>query len=203
MEETYKLEKEYTVKPELFSEAYKAYQKKFVMKKSYIFMALFLILAADFVYAAVKAPDNRLVYLLIVVCLAFAFREWHNPRFVRRRLTDTVRDLGEPLYSIGVAEDFIEISTIKEPEYESEVTDISENAESEENEAPDLTDIPEELNPLPEKTRIDINEDYQPLEYDDFFLLMQGKQMFYIIPKEGFTEPEIEIIRNTGKKAEA
>ena len=57
--------------------------------------------------------------------------------------------------------------------------------------------------PLPEKTRIDINEDYQPLEYDDFFLLMQGKQMFYIIPKEGFTEPEIEIIRNTGKKAEA
>ncbi|NLT10404.1 MAG: YcxB family protein [Ruminococcus sp.] len=199
MEETYKLEKEYTVKPELFSEAYKAYQKKFVMKKSYLFMALFLILAADFVYAAVKAPENRLVYLLIVVCIAFAFREWHNPRFVRRRLTETVRDLGEPVYSIGIADKFIDISTVNEPEYESEVTDISENADKEEKEEIDLTDIPEELDPLPEKTRIELDENYQPLEYDDFFLLMQGKQSFYIIPKEGFTEPEIEIIRNTGK----
>ncbi|HRR77973.1 MAG: YcxB family protein [Ruminococcus sp.] len=199
MEETYKLEKEYTVKPELFSKAYKEYQKKFVMKKSYIFMALFLILAADFVYAAVKAPENRLVYLLIVVCIAFAFREWHNPRFVRRRLTETVRDLGEPVYSIGVAESFIDISTVKEPEYESEVADISENAEKEEKEEIDLTDIPDELDPLPEKTRIELDENYQSLEYDDFFLLMQGKQTFYILPKEGFTEPEMEIIRNTGK----
>ena len=199
MEETYKLEKEYTVKPELFSKAYKEYQKKFVMKKSYIFMALFLILAADFVYAAVKAPENRLVYLLIVVCIAFAFREWHNPRFVRRRLTETVRDLSEPVYSIGVAESFIDISTVKEPEYESEVADISENAEKEEKEEIDLTDIPDELDPLPEKTRIELDENYQSLEYDDFFLLMQGKQTFYILPKEGFTEPEMEIIRNTGK----
>ena len=49
MEEKYKLEKEYTIKPEIFSEAYKEYQKKYVLKRSYIIMAIFLILAADFV----------------------------------------------------------------------------------------------------------------------------------------------------------
>ncbi len=202
MEENYILEKEYTIKPELFSEAYKEYQKKFVLKKSYIFAGLFLILAADFVYAAVKAPENRLVYLLIVVCIALAFREWHNPRFLRRRLTDTVRELGEPVYSIGIAEGYIDISTVSEPEYEEEETssDTEDESGKEEKDGPDLTDIPDELDPLPEKTRITLDSSYSLLEYDSFFLLMQGKQVFYIVPKEVFSQAELEIVRATPHK---
>lgn len=184
MEENYKLEKEYQISPEIFNKAYRSYQKKFVYPKNYIFMALFLILAADFVYAAVKTPENRLVYLLIVVCIALAFREWHNPKFVRKRLNETLKDMGMPVYKIGIGEGFVDISTVEE----SETSDETE-------EEYDPADIPDEIDPLPEKTRIAVNSDFKLLEYDEYFLLMQGKSVFYILPKEGFSEAELETVR--------
>lgn len=186
MEENYKLEKEYQITPEIFDKAYRSYQKKFVYPKSYIFMTLFLILAGDFVYAAVKTPENRLVYLLIVVCIALAFREWHNPKFVRKRLNETLKDMGMPVYKIGVGDGFVDISTVEEPE-------ISDEKEEEY----DPADIPDEIDPLPEKTRIAVNSDFRLLEYDEYFLIMQGKSVFYILPKEGFSEEELEILRQT------
>lgn len=181
MEENYKLEKEYQISPEIFDKAYRSYQKKFVYPKSYIFCALFLIIAANFVFAAVKTPENRLAYLLIVVCIALAFREWHNPKFVRKRLNETLKDMGMPVYKIGIGDSFVDISTVKEP-------DISD-------EAFDPTDIPDEIDTLPEKTRIAVNQDFRLLEYDEYFLLMQGKSVFYILPKEGFSEEELETVR--------
>lgn len=184
MEENYKLEKEYQISPEIFDKAYRSYQKKFVYPKNYIFMALFLILAADFVYAAVKTPENRLVYLLIVVCIALAFREWHNPKFVRKRLNETLKDMGMPVYKIGIGEGFVDISTVEEPE-------VSDEKEEEY----DPADIPDEIDPLPEKTRIAVNSDFKLLEYDEYFLIMQGKSVFYILPKEGFSETELETVR--------
>ncbi len=186
MEENYKLEKEYQITPEIFDKAYRSYQKKFVYPKSYIFMTLFLTLAGDFVYAAVKTPENRLVYLLIVVCIALAFREWHNPKFVRKRLNETLKDMGMPVYKIGVGDGFVDISTVEEPE-------ISDEKEEEY----DPADIPDEIDPLPEKTRIAVNSDFRLLEYDEYFLIMQGKSVFYILPKEGFSEEELEILRQT------
>ena len=186
MEENYKLEKEYQITPEIFDKAYRSYQKKFVYPKSYIFMTLFLILAGDFVYAAVKTPENRLVYLLIVVCIALAFREWHNPKFVRKRLNETLKDMGMPVYKIGVGDGFVDISTVEEPE-------ISDEKEEEY----DPADIPDEIDPLPEKTRIAVNSDFRLLEYDEYFLIMQGKSVFYILPKEGFSEEELETVRQT------
>ncbi|MDE7225631.1 MAG: YcxB family protein [Ruminococcus sp.] len=34
------------------------------------------------------------------------------------------------------------------------------------------------------------------LEYDSFFILMYGKEIFYSVPKADFTENEIETIRS-------
>lgn len=192
MEENYKLEKEYTVPYEIFKEAYKAYQKKFVRPKSIIFSVLFLILAADFVYAAVKAPDNRLVYLLIVVCLAMAFREWYNPHRIFLNISETMKALGEQTYKIGVADDHIDFSTIEKEEEVSEDSDDTD--EEDENQ-----ELPEDFDPMPEKSTIQITESYNVLEYDRFFLLMEGKAIFYIVPKEGFSDEELEIIRGTKK----
>ena len=50
MEENYKLEKEYKISVDIFREGYREYQKKYVYPKSYIFMGLFTLLAADFIY---------------------------------------------------------------------------------------------------------------------------------------------------------
>lgn len=186
MKEIYRLEKEYTVPPETFEKAYRSYQRKFVYPKSYIFIGLFLLLAAEFIYAAIKQPDNTLVYLLIMVCLAFAFREWHNPRFVRRRLVETVRGMGEVVYKISAGDGFIDISTVSDESAE-------DGGEDEDEESVGCED--EDIDGLPEKTRINTEEGFKSLEYDEYFLLMQDKKIFYILPKKGFSEEELEIIR--------
>ena len=196
MEENYKLEKVFKVPHETFKEAYKAFQKKYVYPKSIIFTILFLILAADFVYAAVKAPDNKLVYLLIMVCIAFAFREWYNPRRLFLNISETMKALGEPEYKMGIADDHIDISTVSLPdEIEEEAPD--EDGEENDEEDTDLTDLPDEFDPMPEKTVIKLDDSYGLLEYEKFFLIMEGKKMFYILPKEGFSEKELEIVRGT------
>lgn len=198
MEENYKLEKTYKVPHETFKEAYKAFQKKYVYPKSIIFIVLFLVLAADFVYAAIKAPDNRLVYLLIMVCIAFAFREWYNPHRIFQNISETMKALGEPEYKIGIADDHIDITTVSLPEDEEEESAEAdgETSEDEEDEEPEL---PEDFDPMPEKSVVKLDESYGLLEYDKFFLLMEGKKVFYILPKEGFTEKELEIVRGTKK----
>ena len=198
MEENYKLEKTYKVPHETFKEAYKAFQKKYVYPKSIIFIVLFLVLAADFVYAAIKAPDNRLVYLLIMVCIAFAFREWYNPHRIFQNISETMKALGEPEYKIGIADDHIDITTVSLPEDEEEVS-AEADGETSEDEEDDEPELPEDFDPMPEKSVIKLDESYGLLEYDKFFLLMEGKKVFYILPKEGFTEKELEIVRGTKK----
>lgn len=191
MEEKYKLEKEYSISANTFREGYLAFQKKYIYVKSYIFMGIFTLLAADFIYAAVKDPKNYFAYLLIVICLSLAFREWYNPRKIRRSLVDTVKELGEPVYKIGVGESFVDISTVSVPDGIEEETGEGETESDE-------SSISEESD-LPEPTRIPADEKMNILEYDEFFLLIYGKAVFYIIPKENFEEKELEVIRNIKK----
>lgn len=191
MEEKYKLEKEYSISANTFREGYLAFQKKYIYVKSYIFMGIFTLLAADFIYAAVKDPKNYFAYLLIVICLSLAFREWYNPRKIRRSLVDTVKELGEPVYKIGVGESFVDISTVSVPDGIEEETGEGETE-------PDESSVSEESD-LPEPTRIPADEKMNILEYDKFFLLIYGKAVFYIIPKENFEEKELEVIRNIKK----
>ena len=191
MEEKYKLEKEYSISANTFREGYLAFQKKYIYVKSYIFMGIFTLLAADFIYAAVKDPKNYFAYLLIVICLSLAFREWYNPRKIRRSLVDTVKELGEPVYKIGVGESFVDISTVSVPDGIEEGTGEGETE-------PDESSVSEESD-LPEPTRIPADEKMNILEYDEFFLLIYGKAVFYIIPKENFEEKELEVIRNITK----
>lgn len=186
MEENYRLVKDYKISHELFKDAYHSYQKKYIYPKSYIFMAIFLLLSVDFIIAAVKEPSNKLVYLLIFVCVAFAFREWFNPRKIRNNIVDTVKEMGEPTYRIGIADDYIDISTIEIGNAENYSNDPEE----------DELKYNEEYDPMPEKTTLAINDDLKALEYDKYFLIVSGKRMFYILPKEGFSEEENEIIRN-------
>ena len=100
---------------------------------------------------------------------------------MRRNLTESVRALGEPVYKIGIGDKFVDISTVAE-----DLSDISEEEkESVQNE-----------DPLPEKTRIKVDEGFQLMEYDKFFLMLAGKESFYILPKEGFSESELKIVRD-------
>ena len=128
--------------------------------------------------------------MLIVICAALAAREWYNPRKLRSHLLETVKAMGEVTYRIGVADDRIEISTAEVPDAE---TSAEDGTEIDGDEAEEL---------LPEKTVIPFDENYSLLEYEGFFLIFSGKELFYIVPKAQFSLDELEIIRKTGKTAE-
>ncbi|MDE7097760.1 MAG: YcxB family protein [Ruminococcus sp.] len=176
MEKNLKLEKTYKISADIFRDGMTAYQKKYVYPKSYVFMCVFLVFTANFVYGAVKAPDNLLAYLLVVVCLALAIREWYNPRKMKRNILDTLRQMGESEYNIIIGEGFVEFSTIQRGDVENS----------------DDETIP--------PTRIQTGENIQILEYDRFFLLIDNKAVYYILPKEYFSEDEMEIIRSLDSK---
>lgn len=181
MEENYKFEKEYKLSHDIFRDAYREFQKKNVYPKSYIFMGIFLAIAVIYVFAAIEDPGSTLSYLLIVVCIALAVREWYNPRKARANMVEAVKALGDVTYKIGVGDSFIDISTI-------DTGNVENSAEEEE-------DIPEEELQLPEKTRIPLDNNFSVQEYSEFFILYSGKEVFYIVPKAGFTEYELELVR--------
>lgn len=186
MDNKFILEKNYTIPADIFREGFRAYQKKYVYPKSYLFMAIFLVLAANFVYGAVKAPDNILAYLMIVVCLALVFREWYNPRKMRMAFLDTLHEMGKQEYKISIGKDSIEFSTIEHEKVENFVETTEDD---------DTTEDFEPVSP----SKIPIGENLNIIEYDRFFLVIDGKVMFYIVPKENFTESELDVIRSLNK----
>lgn len=183
MEENIKLEKEYKIPVDVFREGFKAYQKMKVLPKSWIFIVIFLVLTANFVYGAVKAPDNYFAYLLIAVCLFMAVRQWYNPRKARRSYVESFADMGEPVYRISVADSYAEIATVS-------AAPAVEAYDSEGNVVDD---------PLPEAQRLEFGSDLSVKEGESFFLLINGESMVYIVPKAPFDAAEQEILRNIGK----
>lgn len=188
MEENYKLEKEYGISFDLFRKAYHEFQKKNVYPKSYLFMGLFLAIGAVYIAAAVKDPSNSMSYALVFLCFALAFREWYNPRKMRRNIVDTVKAMGELRYSFRIGNENVEFSTLPVHDVENSGEESEDTEEYEEEELPEATVIP-------------INE-ISVQEYDEFFLLYHGKKSFYIIPKEGFTEYELETVRELNLRSE-
>lgn len=183
-----KLEKEYKISAEIFIEGYKAFQKKYVYPKNWAFAVIFLLLTADFVYAAAKDPSNYFAYILSVTCLALAIREFVNPGRIRRRFAETIKGMSEVIYKIAVADGFVDISTVSEP-----VLDNDDNSGGE-------NDDGEEAYALPEPTHIPLDSDFRLQEHDRFFLLFYGKSVFYIVPKDNFSESELDIMRSLDKK---
>lgn len=185
MEDNFKLEKEYKIPYDVFKNAYTVFQKKSVYPKNYLFMGLFIVIAAVYIAAAVRDPSNKLAYVLICVCLALAVREWYNPRKVKRTLLETIRteNLEDETYKIQIADDYIDISTLPRENVENIEEDLESDEEYEEE-------------PLPQASRIPINGDLSIMEYDEFFLLHIQKKMFYVVPKEGFSDEELEVIRS-------
>lgn len=179
-EEKIKLVREYSLDADLLRNGCIAYQKKYVYPKSYVMMCVFLILAANFVYGIVNGPidtkSSALAYILIIICLAMTFREWYNPRKLRRSIVEGFLEMeSKPVYRLTVTEKNIGISTVSEV-----ITD--DDAE----EAPEASVYP-------------IDDNLTIIEKDNFFLLMYAKSVYYIVPKNGFTDEELEIVRNIAK----
>lgn len=177
-ENNYRLEREYTIPFEIFREGYMAFQKKFVFPQANVTATAFIILAGVFVASIIQDSSQYFAYLLAMVCLAMAVRQWYNPRKLRRNLFESFQIMEQTVYKISVGDSYADISTVSAHETE-ESGDEEDKSE-----------------PLPEKSRIPFDENFSMLEYEEFFLMFSGKTVFYIVPKENFPENELEILRN-------
>lgn len=183
------LEKEYSIPYEIFGEAYTEFQKKYVNKRSYILMGIFIALGLVYVWSAIKDPSNTLAYLLMVVCFAFAGINWYNPKRIRRTLMEGIKGLEDEKYRFELFESHIEISTLipeKEDENDKE-NDINSELEEEL-----FGDSPDEVS---ESSKLYFNDRLKISEKDNFFMLYQFKELFYVVPKSDFSAEELEIFR--------
>ena len=91
----------YTIPAELYDEAYRLYQRKYLLWKNWILEGILTLLTVDFIVTAVKDPSNGLTYFLMVLCVVLLALLIFHPLRIRRRVMDAVKEMGELPYTIG------------------------------------------------------------------------------------------------------
>lgn len=153
----------YPIDISYYREGFRAFQQKFIMRRNYLLMAFFAVLLVSFVISAVRTPDNRMQYFLMVLCLAGIFILWYNPRKQRRMVLDAVHELEGERYTSMCDGNVLRIQTVMQEETQEQ--------------------IPE--------TRILLESAWvRDMEY--FYLVCDGKRMFYIVPKSAIAPEEEE-----------
>jgi hypothetical protein len=179
------LEKQYTIPFALFRKAFTAFQKRFVYPRNYAVMAILLIVSGIYAYFVVNGSesDRPFYCMIILLCLVLCAFQWYNPRKIRRNLMQGVREIEDDLYRLRIYRDYLEIGTMLPeealPEADRESDALFEDAPQE-----NFTG-----------TRIYYNKDMRVVEYAEFFMIYQKKVMFYVVPKNAFSEQEQEIMR--------
>lgn len=166
MEETQKLPAfgrtaPYIIPLEFYRTGFTGFQKKFVMRRNYVMMGLFAVLLLSFVAAGIQDPTNKMAYFLMLLCAAAIFMLWYNPRKQKRMVLDAVKEMEGQQYTAECDGSVLRIWTQQE-EAETEV-------------------IPE--------TRL-LLETAWIRDYAEFFLICDGKRMFYILPKAAIETAE-------------
>ena len=74
----------YTIPAELYDEAYRLYQRKYLLWKNWLLEGILTLLTVDFIVTAVKDPSNGLTYFLMTLCVVLlALLIFHPLRILR------------------------------------------------------------------------------------------------------------------------
>ncbi len=184
MEEDILIKRRYSIPYELFGEAFRAFQKKFVYPRNMIMTLLLVLAAAANVVNIALGNGSTFGYVLIFVCLGLAGVNWYNPRKLRRSLMESIKGIENDVYVLTLYPDKMLIGTVLEPENPEE-QEVAEHEEV-------FVDIPQKEDIA--QTEIYLNNTVKIVEKDDFFMVYIKKSMFYIIPKKDFTEEEITLM---------
>ena len=106
----------YTIPAELYDEAYRLYQRKYLLWKNWILEGILTLLTVDFIVTAVKDPSNGLTYFLMVLCVVLLALLSFHPLRIRRRVMDAVKEMGELPYVAALSEQEIVSQTLTEGE---------------------------------------------------------------------------------------
>ncbi|MCQ2434302.1 MAG: YcxB family protein [Oscillospiraceae bacterium] len=210
------LQKSYHIPLPLFDKAFRSFQKKYVYPRNIVLTIILAAIFAVYARSAFKEPDNTLVYVLLVICLAMILIIWYNPMKLRRSLMQSLKGLENDVYHLTLYEDGVTIGTEDAPD--AEEPDSVETVESDiDSDAPvdfeDAEDLPADddgfrpifdgeeakaakKEPIPE-TELPFGAGLKIHEFDEFFMLYLVKHNFYVVPKKDFTDAEQTMLRDT------
>lgn len=175
--------KRYSIPFEMFEEAYTVFQKKYVYPRNMVMIILLIILAiGNIVNICVGRASGTISYILVMACLALAAINWYNPKKIKKNLMSSIKGIENDVYTLDILSDKLIIGTVIEP---------VENEEKEPEEYEEVfgeTEKPEEI----ESSDIYINNTLRVTERKDFFMVYIKKSMFYVIPKNVFSDEEIK-----------
>ncbi|MBQ8514707.1 MAG: hypothetical protein IJ496_04860 [Ruminococcus sp.] len=161
---------------DMYQEAYKTYQKRFVYPRNRLFQLILLVLSADFAYHGAMDPDRPMYFMLLLVCISLMMILWYNPRKMRRNIMDVVREIEGEEHIFSMDENKITFRMVP-----------SER----------LQDVPEEGLPDYAPTEIYYTKELRVIEKEKFFLICKGKQLFYVLPKYALYDDQTIIVRET------
>jgi hypothetical protein len=132
-------------------------------------------------------------------------------------LLEGVREIGDDRYKITLLDTYIEISTLQSPSDSDEKPEPQKIQESAENsESPENCDVfdtsessggssdenifPDDASQVIESSKLFFNKGLRIVEKNNFFMLYQVREMFYVVPKSNFSEDEINILRSKIQK---
>ncbi len=174
--------KRYSIPVKMFEEAYTVFQKKFVYPRNYVMCVLLVILAIGNIINIVLGNSQTLGYVLVFVCLALAAVNLYNPKKIKRNLLESIKGIENDVYTLDILQDKMVVGTVLEP-----------LADDEEKQAEEYEEVFGEIERIEEihASEIYLNNSLRVIERHEFFLVYIKKSMFYIIPKNIFTDEEI------------
>ena len=199
LDEKIRFEKEYVLTSRIFKDAYLRYQKENVLLKSRLIAGVFFLFGFAYVILLMKDPKDSLSYMLILMLFAMGVREWTKPWSMRRSIAKAIDSMGGMRCKISVSYQFVDILAIDDSVQKLESDFLFENipargASQEEilKEREDAERAAEEEKITP--TRLSVYNGLKIEEYDEYFMLYQGDERFFIVPKEGWTDLEAVLL---------
>ena len=199
------MERRYHISLQMFDDAFRAFQKKYVFPRNAVISVILLALAGVYVHAILRDSSNTLAYLLCVACVAIVLNTWYNPLKLRRAVHNALKDIEQDEYRLRVYPDGLIVSTEDVP---AAAVAAEEEEESPEPEAKESGNGFEEIFPETpasaaepvEPTEIPFGRDVKIHEFPEYFMVYLVKRNFYVIPKKDFSESEISQLRELFSK---
>lgn len=206
MSEKPALVRAYHIPLDMFMNAFRSFQKKYVYPQNTVLSLILLAVAGVYVRAVIKDNSKTLFYLIIVFCIAFILSIWYKTLKLRRSLRDALKEIENDTYEAALYSDKITIRT-------EETAAPAEAPEEPEQEAPAAEQPAEEgdgFQPIfPEKpaepvqsippTEIYFDDHVKFHEFTEFFMIYLVKRNFYLLPKKDFSEEEQMQLRKAFK----
>lgn len=198
--------RKYHIPLDMFMEAFKAFQKKYVYPQNIVLSVCLLAIAGVYARAVIKDNTKTIFYLVIVFCIAFVMSVWYRTLKMRRSLRDALKEIENDTYEMQLFSDKLTIRTEDAP---PPAEDPAEPEEAPEEPAPEEPTGDGFQQIFPEKpaepvqsippTEIFFEDRVKFHEFADFFMVYLVKRNFYLLPKKDFSEDEITQLRKAFK----